>query len=486
MIRNERQYKITKSQAENFRNALERQSHARVPDSASIEYLRWKVQRDAIESQLKDLDEDLHEYEALQNSDSMPIEINSFEDLPRALIQARIAAGLTQKQLAEKIAVKEQQIQRYEANDYAGAGLDRIQAVFKALGIKLRKQLYRPAGDFGPETVIRKLTDLGLDRSFVTHKLLPERLRRALAANQTNLDTLTLEAADRISRIFKTETAEFFAPGLLSVDESAFAAARFKVPAGVSKAKITAYTVYSHHLALLSLQATPHLVPSPIPISWKHVRRQILLKYNDLNLNTVTNYCWDLGIVVLPLNDVGTFHGATWRVQGRNVIVVKQRTKSEARWMIDILHELWHAAQNQELPEHGYVEADPRSSAYADSVDEEIATDFAADVLLEGRAEDIAQQCARVSNKRLEWLKSTVVKVARSNKIREDVLANYLAYRLAQEGEDWWATASVLQRSSHDPWELVRDIALTRIQWSQLCPPDRELLAKSLASPERL
>jgi transcriptional regulator with XRE-family HTH domain len=484
MIRNERQYKITKSQADNFRAALEQQTREREPDSSSVEYLRWKVQHDAIESQLKDLDEDLQEYKALQDSDSTAIEINSFEDLPRALIQARIAAGLTQKQLAEKVGIKEQQIQRYEANDYAGAGLDRIQAILTALGIKLKKELFLPAGEFGPETVIRKLTDLGFDRTFVTHKLFPERLRLAQAAKEDNLDTLVLEAANRVAKIFKTEIKDFFVPAPLAIDDSALAAARFKVPAGASRSRIAAYAVYSHYLALLSLQATPYLVAAPIPVSWKHIRRQILAKYNDMNLNTVTNYCWDLGIVVLPLNDVGTFHGATWRVQGRNVIVVKQRTKSEARWMIDILHELWHAAQNQELPEHGFIEADPRSPAYASSVDEEIATDFAADVLMEGRAEDLAQECARVSNKRIEWLKNTVIKVARSSKIREDVLANYLAYRLAQEGEDWWATASVLQCNSHDPWELVRDIALTRIQWNVLSPPDRELLEKSLASSE--
>jgi transcriptional regulator with XRE-family HTH domain len=483
MIRNERQYKITKSQADNFRAALEQQTGQRVPNSASVEYLRWKVQHDAIENQLKELEEEIREYEALQDSDSASIEINSFEDLPRALIQARIAVGLTQKQLAEKIGIKEQQIQRYEANGYAGASLDRIQVILAALGIKLKKQLFIPVGDFGPETVIKKLTDLGLDRSFVTNKLFPERLRLALSAAPDNLDSLILGAANRISRIFKIEMKDFFVPSPLAIDESALAAARFKVPAGASKTKTAAYAVYSHYLALLSLQATPYLVPTSIPASWKHIRRQILAKYNDINLNTITSYCWDLGIVVLPLNDVGTFHGATWRVQGRNVIVVKQRTQSEARWMIDILHELWHAAQNQELSEHAFIEADPRSSAYANSVDEEIATDFAADVLMEGRAEDLAQECARISNKRMEWLKNTVVKVSQSNNVREDVLANYLAYRLALEGEDWWATASVLQRNAH-PWELVRDIALTRIQWSALSPPDRELLEKSLAAPE--
>jgi hypothetical protein len=30
-----------------------------------------------------------------------------------------------------------------------------------------------------------------------------------------------------------------------------------------------------------------------------------------------------MGIPVLPLSDRGAFHGATWRIQGRNVIVLK-------------------------------------------------------------------------------------------------------------------------------------------------------------------
>lgn len=141
MIRNERQYKITKSEAENFRNALDQLRQKRIHDSASVEYLRWKTQYEAIKSQLDDLEDDLQEYETLQKSHSTTIKINSFEELPMALIQARIAAGLTQRQLAEKLGIQEQQIQRYEANSYAGVGLDRIQAICKALGITIKSSL---------------------------------------------------------------------------------------------------------------------------------------------------------------------------------------------------------------------------------------------------------------------------------------------------------------------------------------------------------
>ena len=46
---------------------------------------------------------------------------------PTALIEARIAAKLTQRQLAKRIGVAEQQIQRWEANGYSGVNLTRLQ-----------------------------------------------------------------------------------------------------------------------------------------------------------------------------------------------------------------------------------------------------------------------------------------------------------------------------------------------------------------------
>ena len=49
------------------------------------------------------------------------------------LIKARIARGLTHKELAQRVGIKEQQIQRYEATDYEAANLSRLQAVASAL-----------------------------------------------------------------------------------------------------------------------------------------------------------------------------------------------------------------------------------------------------------------------------------------------------------------------------------------------------------------
>jgi ribosome-binding protein aMBF1 (putative translation factor) len=66
------------------------------------------------------------------------ITLHSIEELPKTLIQARIAAGLSQEELAAKLGLKAQQVQRYEANDYQSASLERINKIVRVLGIKLR------------------------------------------------------------------------------------------------------------------------------------------------------------------------------------------------------------------------------------------------------------------------------------------------------------------------------------------------------------
>jgi ribosome-binding protein aMBF1 (putative translation factor) len=103
-----------------------------------------KAQRDALKSQLGDLKAELEEYEALRARRRTVLRAESFEELPRALIQARIAAGLTQKQLADRLGLKEQQIQQYEASEYASASLSRVADVIRALDLKVREEIVLP------------------------------------------------------------------------------------------------------------------------------------------------------------------------------------------------------------------------------------------------------------------------------------------------------------------------------------------------------
>ena len=132
MIKNERQYRITKSQAQQFSQTLD-SLRQRDSESEGIHPLIAKAQEDALKSQLTDLDGELREYETLKASKFPIDELSVVAELPTALIKARISRGLSQKDLAERLGLHEQQIQRYEATDYASASLTRIKEVVGAL-----------------------------------------------------------------------------------------------------------------------------------------------------------------------------------------------------------------------------------------------------------------------------------------------------------------------------------------------------------------
>ena len=148
MIKNERQYRITRAQAGRLRKALEASGMpgmgvgSETADAATagvvmesrvryggIHPLIAKAQEDAMNSQLADLEGELKEYEALKTGQFDPRPLNALVNLPKLLIQARIAKGLSQRQLAERLGLKEQQIQRYEATEYAHASLTRMREV---------------------------------------------------------------------------------------------------------------------------------------------------------------------------------------------------------------------------------------------------------------------------------------------------------------------------------------------------------------------
>lgn len=134
MIKNERQYRITKAQASRFRQTLEN-LRSRTADASELHPRIAQAQEDAIRSQLSDLEEELRQYESLKAGGFELNELRAIDGVAPALIKARIARGLSHKDLAERLGLKEQQIQRYEATDYVSASLGRIREVAHALSV---------------------------------------------------------------------------------------------------------------------------------------------------------------------------------------------------------------------------------------------------------------------------------------------------------------------------------------------------------------
>jgi DNA-binding XRE family transcriptional regulator len=133
MIKNERQYRITRARADEIRNTIGELQRAPRPEGLQPEMR--ELQLDALRGTLGDFEAELAEYDSLH--DATLIEATGIEQLPTALIRARIACGLTQRQLAERIGLQEQAIQRYESTDYSGVSFARLVEIAAALDLSV-------------------------------------------------------------------------------------------------------------------------------------------------------------------------------------------------------------------------------------------------------------------------------------------------------------------------------------------------------------
>ena len=486
MIKNERQYRITKSRVEEFERALATDAcRATPPRTTELQAL----ERAAAVGQLQTMRDELADYESLAAGNQTIFAVDSFEELPVSLIRARISIGLSQKELATRLGLKEQQIQRYEATDYASASLSTILRVIDALGIRVRKDVLLPNADLSLAGLWRRLKEAGLPRSLVVGRMLPTILGAEIENaserrnNKGEEETLALRVAASLGRIFNVGPATFFSDRPPVLSGTAGALARFKVSASAEATRLGAYTIYAHYLALVVLNATPFASIRFMPETAAAFRHAVQKAYTTMTFTNVLRFAWDCGVVVLPLNDSGAFHGACWRVKGRHVVVLKQRNQALSRWFFDLLHELRHTKQEEQDPEFSVIEAEETSQERRESVFEQDADVFAANVLLDDRAKELVRRCVDLAGGSVERLKSIVPKVAQEANVDVGALANYVAFRLARQGTtNWWGAAANLQASVINPWEQSRDVFLERVDFSRINPVDRELITRALSS----
>ncbi len=136
MTTNERQFRITKSQLDKLHAAL-----TGFDLDAATRCIGSRVLADAelaaLKSQASDLSNEIRDYEALKSGTISVLKARNLSELPTILIRARIAKGLSQQALAEKLGLKEQQIQRYESEEYSSASLRRLAEVAEALNLNI-------------------------------------------------------------------------------------------------------------------------------------------------------------------------------------------------------------------------------------------------------------------------------------------------------------------------------------------------------------
>ena len=129
MIRTETEYQKARSAVMQQKARLE-DHRARLQDSG-LKGSALKKAMQPLETFAIQLEEEVQSYERLKQGDVG--ELENLQGLGRALIGIRIARGLTQRELAERLGVNESTVSRDERNEYHGITVERAARILDAL-----------------------------------------------------------------------------------------------------------------------------------------------------------------------------------------------------------------------------------------------------------------------------------------------------------------------------------------------------------------
>lgn len=452
MIRNDRQYGIVRGRAERLRRL---RSELLDRDQSDGDRTRTELELAAVEAELKRMDAELGEYDALKSGEVQPETPKSLSDLPRALIQARIAAGLTQAALAERLGLKEQQIQRYESTNYESASLSRLTAIAEVLGLRFTPNA---ASELATKTVDRGLRKIGFDSDLVARRF-----------GDPSGAAGAVEVVGRIAHVYGW-LPERVVSGQVDLDIGVHAAA-YKRAARANEGRTRLLAGYARFLTTCVRGATrqgmPDLPSDPI------VFGNLVAARGTGVFEPVLTAAWEAGLPVVPLAESGGFDAALWSEAGRPVIVLNSRMRTEAHWAFHLMHEIGHVVRGDDAVVEGAL-------GVVDDREERGINEWASAALLGGRGDELFDAVMSVARGNMGLMQRAVGMVARREDIDDGVLALHTAFRLAEQGTDWWGAASNMVRREPDPWQLARDVLIDRIDWNSLSAVDADLLARAL------
>ena len=156
MIRNENEYQEAVRRIEEEKKRLV--EHEARLESMGLSKEERKRALDPFRSFHLQLAEEVESYERLKRGDFD--ELVNFRGLGSLLIALRIARGLTQRELAERLGVHESQVSRDERNEYHGITVERASRVLEAMDVELRSivsSATRPEPSLHREAVLQTL-----------------------------------------------------------------------------------------------------------------------------------------------------------------------------------------------------------------------------------------------------------------------------------------------------------------------------------------
>lgn len=133
MIKNEKQYKITRNKLAEIQLEIVRIKGSydeELPAEEQLIMVSLNVMK-------KQMEEEIVAYDLLKKKSARNLKARRISDLPSVIIEYKIHSGMTQKEFSQKIGMKEQQLQRYEAEDFRSISFKNLLKILQAIGLEI-------------------------------------------------------------------------------------------------------------------------------------------------------------------------------------------------------------------------------------------------------------------------------------------------------------------------------------------------------------
>ena len=134
MIRTEAEYQASAARVAQARVAIPQYREQLKNEGLSETEIKFIT--DPMESFYLGMQEEVEYYERLKRGE-LP-EMDNLQGLGFLLISMRVAKGLSQRDLAQKLGVHESQVSRDERNDYYGITVERAARILDAMNVRLK------------------------------------------------------------------------------------------------------------------------------------------------------------------------------------------------------------------------------------------------------------------------------------------------------------------------------------------------------------
>ncbi len=277
----------------------------------------------------------------------------------RRLRALRENRGITQKDAAANAGMPPPQLAKLERGE-TDMRISTLRGILRALNASFADIADPDAPEVSLKELGKEAEQFGVPREIVG------RLGAALGPQHL---------ADLLGRVFGWDPQNV-TKGVLSPVPSAHAVLKRRSTTGESSAGLITLAESLAQRAALAYRERPGRVANdPKPI-----RDAMDAGSGSVTLEPLLRWCWENGIVVVPMAAKGGFSAAAWMIGDQPVVVIKEAPDYWAYWVFALAHELGHLGLGHVVSD-GVVDVDSATEV-SDDEQEQQANEFALDLLV--------------------------------------------------------------------------------------------------------